>query len=170
MLNSLQNSVRLLSLCAILLIITILVLLLWPENSNKITIKEERNDSLIVKNEPDPSKMDSAQLANYSRIKEGEKLFKEAGCFTCHDVCKKKVGPALRGVTKRRDREWIYKAVTNFSALLASGDKTAKELLDEYKAEMPVQTFLKREELDQILYYIDSSQCDQKETSVSVAQ
>jgi cytochrome c551/c552 len=109
---------------------------------------------------PDSSSMDSASLAYYTQLKEGEEIFKEAGCYSCHDICRKKVGPALKGVTQRRERKWIYQAITNFSVLKGSGDKIANQLFNEFKVEMPTHTFLKKEEIDKIIFYIDSSACN----------
>ena len=37
----------------------------------------------------------------------GKKLF-NANCAACHKLNKKAVGPALKGVTAKYDKEWLY--------------------------------------------------------------
>ena len=40
-------------------------------------------------------------------VQAGKKLF-NANCAACHKLNKKAVGPALRGVSAKYDREWLY--------------------------------------------------------------
>jgi len=152
---SLLNSIRLLGLCTILLIVVIVILILPESKTTGTDIPTESKEAIL----PDPSKMDSASLAIYTKVQEGEKLFKEAGCNSCHTVCEKLTGPALKGVTQRRKKEWIYQAVTNFSKLRKSGDATAENLYQQYKVEMPNQEFVKKEWIDKILVYVEEGKC-----------
>lgn len=154
--QSLFNSIRLLGLCTILLIVAIVILILAENKSVATDVPQEKKEASL----PDPSKMDSASLAIYTNVQEGEKLFKEAGCNSCHTVCEKLTGPALHGVTKRRKKEWIYQAVTNFSKLRKSGDATSETLYQQYKIEMPNQEFVKKEWIDKILVYVESGDCN----------
>lgn len=69
----------------------------------------------------------------------GEELFQTRGCVACHTVGQgKRVGPDLRGVTERRDFEWMYHMVTNPDSMLRS-DSTARSLLGEYFTPMADQ-------------------------------
>src|SRR5574343_1370967 len=61
----------------------------------------------------------------------GKALF-NANCAACHNLDKKMTGPALRGVSAKYDKEWIYKWVNNSSALIKSGDAKAIKIFEEY--------------------------------------
>lgn len=83
----------------------------------------------------------------------GESLFK-ANCAACHKMDKKAVGPALRGVADKFDRDWLYSWIRNSSALIASGDATAVRLFEENnKAVMTAFPGLSDEDIDNILAY-----------------
>jgi cytochrome c2 len=60
----------------------------------------------------------------------GKELFNSL-CAACHKLDAKSTGPALRGVSDRHDRAWIYKWVHNSSELIKSGDKDAVKLFAE---------------------------------------
>ena len=87
---------------------------------------------------------------------EGKKIFTTV-CFACHTVGKGKlVGPDLAGVTKRRSREWLHKFIPNSTKFIASGDKDAKAVFEEFnKMVMPPQA-LSAAKIDSVLAYIDS--------------
>ena len=54
-------------------------------------------------------------------VANGKSLF-NANCASCHKLDKKMIGPALGGVTERRDAEWLHKWIVNNADLRASGD------------------------------------------------
>ncbi len=60
----------------------------------------------------------------------GEELFK-ANCTSCHAMNAKAVGPALQGVTARRNEAWLLKWISNNEKLRASGDKEAIAVYNE---------------------------------------
>jgi cytochrome c551/c552 len=98
-----------------------------------------------------------------SQAAEGLKLFKESGCSNCHDLCTKKMGPALKGVSQRRKRAWIHKFVLNSGKMREQKDPEAMAVFEEYgKIPMPPHEFLKPEEIDKIISYIDSASCGQQ--------
>ena len=68
----------------------------------------------------------------------GKKVFKSKGCAACHKMEKKLVGPALSGVTERRDAEWLAKMILHPDEMLKH-DETAKKLLAEHMTPMPNQ-------------------------------
>lgn len=83
----------------------------------------------------------------------GEALFK-ANCAACHKLDGKAVGPALRGIADKHDREWMYKWIHNSSALIASGDAVAVKLFeDNNKAVMTAFPALSETDIDNILAY-----------------
>jgi len=71
-------------------------------------------------------------------VKQGEKAFQKKGCTACHKMKKSEVGPALGGVTERREPEWIAKMILNPREML-SKDPTAQKLLQEHGSRMANQ-------------------------------
>ena len=87
----------------------------------------------------------------------GFQLFDEWDCDNCHEVNRKKIGPALAGVTQRRERDWIYRFVQNSSKLIAEGDPTAVALYNEFNQLSMQPHELSKEEIDLILAYIEKA-------------
>jgi len=86
----------------------------------------------------------------------GESLFK-SNCASCHALNKKLVGPALSGVTERREEEWLLSWVKNSSALIKSGDPDAIAIFEEYnKSAMTAFTHFSDEDVKDILAYIEN--------------
>ena len=85
----------------------------------------------------------------------GKKLF-NANCAACHKLNKKAVGPALRGVSSKYDREWLYTWIKNSSAMIKSGDAQAIAIWEEYnKSAMTAFPQLSNADVDNILAYTD---------------
>ncbi|UZD22342.1 c-type cytochrome [Algoriphagus halophytocola] len=84
----------------------------------------------------------------------GKAVF-NANCKTCHQLDSKLVGPALRGVSDRREISWIKAFIKNSTVLIASGDKQANEIYDEYNLQMPQHEFLSDDELNNLISYIE---------------
>lgn len=61
---------------------------------------------------------------------EGKSIF-NTQCVICHDLDQKKLGPAIRNVTKQRTPEFIMNLLLN-SAQMQKEDPTIKALLKEY--------------------------------------
>lgn len=88
-------------------------------------------------------------------IKNGESLFKDWGCNTCHAVDRKVVGPALGGVYDRRTLPWIYEFVRNSSKVIASGDAQAVAVYNEYnQLQMPNHDDLEDNDILAIMAYV----------------
>ena len=87
-------------------------------------------------------------------VAQGEQLFSEWACNTCHRVDQKLVGPALQGVYDRRNLDWIYSFIKNSSKLIASGDAQAVALYNEYnQLQMPSHD-LEDEQILAIMAYV----------------
>jgi len=85
----------------------------------------------------------------------GKKLF-NANCAACHKLNKKAVGPALRGVSSKYDREWLYTWIKNSSAMIKSGDAQAIAIWEEYnKSVMTAFPQLSNADIDNIIAYTD---------------
>lgn len=68
---------------------------------------------------------------------EGQAIFQQK-CQSCHTVGKgRTVGPDLQGVTSKRDRSWLVKFITAPDQVIAQGDPTAKQLVQEFGMPMP---------------------------------
>lgn len=87
--------------------------------------------------------------------KAGKALF-NANCAACHNLDKKMTGPALRGVSGRHDKAWLYKWINNSSAMIKSGDAKAVALFAEYnKSVMTAFPQLSTADIDNIIAYTD---------------
>jgi mono/diheme cytochrome c family protein len=88
-------------------------------------------------------------------ISKGKSLF-NANCASCHKLNKKLIGPALRGVSAKYDKEWLYSWIKNSAALIKSGDDQAVAIYEEYnKVAMNAFPQLSNEDIDNILAYSD---------------
>ncbi|MEX2567155.1 MAG: c-type cytochrome [Cyclobacteriaceae bacterium] len=88
-------------------------------------------------------------------ITAGQSIF-NANCKTCHRLDQKLIGPALRGVTDRRELDWAKRFILNSQAVIQSGDADAVALYKEYNnAVMPAHTFLSDDEVMNLLSYIE---------------
>ncbi|HEY4799134.1 MAG TPA: c-type cytochrome [Bacteroidia bacterium] len=87
----------------------------------------------------------------------GKEIF-AAKCTPCHntpDMDIKKIGPSLKGVTKRRTPEWIMNQILNPSEMTQK-DPIAKDLLAKYIAQMANQN-LTQDDARSVLEYFRQS-------------
>ncbi len=85
----------------------------------------------------------------------GKELFNSL-CAACHKPYSNSIGPALHGVTDRRDMDWIHEWVKNSAALIASGDSQANEIYNEWgQTAMPAFPQLSNSDIDNILAYVE---------------
>jgi len=86
----------------------------------------------------------------------GKALF-EANCKQCHAMDEVVVGPALRNVDKRHSNDWLKKWIKNSSSMVASGDKEAVAVYNQYaKQAMPSFAF-SDEELGSVIAYVKTA-------------
>ncbi len=87
--------------------------------------------------------------------KAGEALFK-ANCTSCHALNKRVLGPALAGVSKKyNDDAYLIKWIKNSPAMIASGDKRAVAIYEEFnKAAMTPFPQFSDDDVKNILAYI----------------
>lgn len=83
----------------------------------------------------------------------GADLFNN-NCAACHKIDQDLVGPALKGISDRRDEAWLIKWVRNSQAMIASGDQYAVDLFNKWnKVAMPSYDW-SDEEIKAVLAYV----------------
>lgn len=83
----------------------------------------------------------------------GKELF-NTNCAACHALDKKMTGPALRGVSEKHDKKWLYSWVANSSAMIKAGDPAAVKLFEENnKSVMTAFPQLSTADVDNIIAY-----------------
>ena len=92
---------------------------------------------------------------NAAAVQAGKKLF-TANCAACHKLNKRAVGPALKGVSEKYDREWLYSWIKNSTAMVKSGDPQAVAVYEEYNGSVMTSFLqLSNSDIDNILAYTD---------------
>jgi cytochrome c len=86
-----------------------------------------------------------------SRAVEGEQLFKTR-CSACHKIEERYIGPALTGVTKRRQPEWILNMILK-PELMLKQDPVAMDLLAKFMTPMANQNMTQREAESILVYF-----------------
>src|SRR5690606_34068796 len=83
----------------------------------------------------------------------GRQLF-NSNCAACHQLDRRGVGPALRGMAQKYEKEWLYSWIRNSQALVAAGDPTAVALFNEWNQSV-MQPFplLSDTDLDNLVAY-----------------
>ncbi len=101
-------------------------------------------------------------------ISSGEELFK-ANCTQCHQVHKKVIGPALKGVTERLETDYLIQWIRNSQKVIQSGDEYAVALYEEYnQVAMPAYPF-SDEQILGLLAYIKAESAKEPEQAAPVA-
>ncbi|MGS2741501.1 c-type cytochrome [Sinomicrobium sp. M5D2P17] len=86
----------------------------------------------------------------------GKQLF-NSNCAACHKLDQKMTGPALAGITDKRDREWLHKWIKNNVAFRKSGDPDAIAIYEEFNgAAMNIFPQLSEQDIDDILAYTEN--------------
>ena len=103
--------------------------------------------------------------ANFEEIKSvqvdgkynlGKRIY-EKDCVSCHDkkMIDYSTAPPLGGITKLREKNWLYNYTRNSSKMFSEGDKIALKLKSENFGLMPSFTNLNDIKLDAVYYYIE---------------
>jgi cytochrome c551/c552 len=93
-----------------------------------------------------------------AHVAQGKDLFMQKGCVGCHKVGGGKlVGPDLKGVTARREQEWLIRMIMQ-PDVMTKQDETAKKLLAEHLVQMPNQNVDAQKELPLLLAFLKSEE------------
>ena len=96
-------------------------------------------------------------------VAKGEELFKSI-CASCHKRYERAIGPALHGLSERREMEWIYKWINNNKKLRDSGDQQAIAIYEEYNGQaMPAYPQLSNQDIDNIVAYVEQPKPEPKQ-------
>lgn len=105
--------------------------------------------------------------ANAQDAAKGEELFK-ANCAACHALNKKLVGPALSGVTEKREKEWLVSWIRNSQDMIKAGDPDAVAIFEEYnKSPMTAFAHFSDEQINDVLAYIENPPVKKQEAAAS---
>ena len=96
----------------------------------------------------------------------GKALF-NANCAACHKMDKKLVGPALKGVTEKRESAWLKSWIKDSQAFIKSGDADAKAIFDEYIIPMPAYPNFSDADLDDVIAYLANPKAASKKKAVA---
>ena len=103
---------------------------------------------------------DTQSRRNYTEarpleISNGQFLFQN-GCSACHTIGEgDKIGPDLLGITERRQRDWLMKYILVPDEMIATGDPVATALLKKYKDVRMPNLGLARDEVADVLTYVE---------------
>ncbi len=88
-------------------------------------------------------------------VEVGKQVF-EQKCVGCHTIGQgDRAGPDLRGVTQRRDRNWLEQWISAPDQMIARGDPIATELLNRWRTPMP-NLGLSRDQVQAVISYIEA--------------
>ena len=100
-------------------------------------------------------------------IQSGEKLFKQ-NCTACHMITDARlVGPGLKGVTDKYEREWLIKWIRNSQAFIKSGDERAIKIWEDYNKVAMASYDFSDQEFSDLLAYLANPPVDEKAVAVA---
>ncbi len=95
----------------------------------------------------------AATAVSENPVSAGQAIF-ERTCFACHTIGEgPRIGPDLKDVHKRRDRDWLVRWIKDPIGM-SQTDSIGRALLAEWNNVPMAPQFLSDEEIDQVLEYI----------------
>ena len=136
-------------------------------SADTVEATAEQTESQISQDEAAGDESSDAAL-DPAAVEQGKALFTN-NCTVCHSLTQKVVGPALAGVTERRETDWLLKFIQNSQKVIQSGDETAVALYEEFgKMQMPSFDYFSEAEILSILAYIEQESKAAAEGPVTV--
>lgn len=111
------------------------------------------NDILVYTNGAPVAATTVASTEVDPGVELGKQIFK-ANCAACHKLEGKLIGPELLKITEKREHSWLKAWIKDNNALVASGDKLAKEVQESNPAAMTPFPQLSDEDIDNVLKYL----------------
>lgn len=113
--------------------------------------KEPLDTQELTKNQPEvhgdlitAADVEITRPLNAQWVTGGKGIY-EMKCQSCHKLTDEKlVGPGWKGITQKRNPEWIMNMITNVDIMLEK-DPEAQKLLEECLVRMPNQNLTKEE-------------------------
>lgn len=88
-------------------------------------------------------------------IAKGKDLFNR-NCVSCHVFSHDDIGPKLGGITTEVSTGWLLRFIKNPKQVISAGDQRADILFKKYKSVMPSFAFLKEEDLNAIIAFLNT--------------
>ena len=87
-------------------------------------------------------------------VAKGEQIFKQ-NCTACHMITDARlVGPGLKGITDKYEKEWLIKWIRNSQELIASGDERAIKIYEEYNKTAMSSFYFSDDEFSDLFAYL----------------
>ena len=87
-------------------------------------------------------------------VAKGEQIFKQ-NCTACHMITDARlVGPGLKGITDKYEKEWLVKWIRNSQELIASGDERAIKIYEEYNKTAMSSFYFSDDEFSDLFAYL----------------
>jgi mono/diheme cytochrome c family protein len=97
----------------------------------------------------------SSAMSVHAQTPSGQSIFDQK-CKGCHTIGGgRTLGPDLKDVTRRREKEWLIRFVMSPGQVIAQGDPIAKQLVQEYGMSMP-NLGVSAVEAEAVLTYIET--------------
>lgn len=98
-----------------------------------------------------------SQSAFSADASKGEQLYQQKICGSCHTIGGGRlVGPDLKGVTAKRERNWLIRWIVEPDKMLAEGDPFAKQIAQEYNNIPMPPSGATKAQVEDILAYIEA--------------
>ena len=77
------------------------------------------------------------------------------------------IGPGLKDITKKRDRDWLVKWITNSQEFIKSGDKEAVKLWEDWKPTVMTPFYFSDEEFEALFAYLENPPVEENIAAVT---
>ena len=98
---------------------------------------------------------------------DGAQIFKQ-NCTSCHVIGETKlIGPGLKDITEKRDKEWLKKWINSSSELIASGDADAIAIFQEYDKVAMTDFYFSDEDFEALYSYLANPPVEEVKVTTS---
>ncbi len=125
----------------------------YKKEKKKITKAKKKKEIIDLDNKGiGPIKSVSFNTLDKNLVAEGSKIFKEK-CTICHKTDKKFLGPAMKGIYKKRSPEWVMNMILNPIEMVEK-DPIAKQQFVDYNNTLMINQNLTQQEARAIAEYL----------------